>query len=334
MFSFLNLLKPIQTFRLNKKYLSGAVRKEETIIKIRNAEKIHGATIIEIKPKMIEFICCCGRKDEKNITGFCHKGKCRWCSFEEYSIKYRKYSYDEILKDCDNKNRKLITTTEEYDKKSSKIIYECSCGEVITSDTMNSMKSIGCKYCKGKITKHPLQYTYEYVKKYIEDNGYILVDDFYINCDTSLNLVCPNGHTFEMDFYHFKKRNQRCHQCWKEQDHSRENSATWKGGLVSEISRERKSKRYNLWRDSIYSRDNYTCVCCHKRGVPICAHHINSFARFQDMRYDLDNGVTLCENCHSPYSENGFHKIYGTVSFTEDDFYEFLKLYSIDKQEM
>lgn len=37
---------------------------------------------------------------------------------------------------------------------------------------------------------------------------------------------------------------------------------------------------------------------CNKVGGPLHAHHIKSFAFYPDERYDLNNGKTLCINCH------------------------------------
>ena len=58
-------------------------------------------------------------------------------------------------------------------------------------------------------------FTYEYVKGYIETQGYILLSKKYINTHSKLQLECPKGHKFEMAFNNFK-RNQRCPICARE----------------------------------------------------------------------------------------------------------------------
>lgn len=72
----------------------------------------------------------------------------------------------------------------------------------------------------------------------------------------------------------------------------------WKGGKVSENYRLRREVRYKIWRDSVYQRDNYTCQECREKGGKLTSHHIKSWAKYPELRYDINNGITLCLNCH------------------------------------
>jgi 5-methylcytosine-specific restriction endonuclease McrA len=50
------------------------------------------------------------------------------------------------------------------------------------------------------------------------------------------------------------------------------------------------------------------CEDCGSRD-DIVAHHVFSFSEFPSLRYDTDNGITLCRTCHKVrHSEVGFKK--------------------------
>lgn len=63
-------------------------------------------------------------------------------------------------------------------------------------------------------------------------------------------------------------------------------------------SRRRDCLEYKEWRKSVFVRDNFTCVNCGKVGGTLNAHHIKEYAKYEKLRYDVSNGVTLCEECH------------------------------------
>lgn len=61
----------------------------------------------------------------------------------------------------------------------------------------------------------------------------------------------------------------------------------------------RRSPEYKAWRDAVYRRDRYTCQSCgDARGGNLQAHHIKSFAAHPELRFDVANGVTMCQDCH------------------------------------
>jgi len=97
-----------------------------------------------------------------------------------------------------------------------------------------------------------------------------------------------------------------------------------KGGITSLHIIIRKCKKYIFWRDAVYKRDNYTCQECDHRGGNLEAHHIKSFSKIlnkfvrknklspikdtyelyrlalaYDNFWDINNGQTLCADCHN-----------------------------------
>lgn len=66
---------------------------------------------------------------------------------------------------------------------------------------------------------------------------------------------------------------------------------------------------YKDWRKSVFTRDNYTCQTCKNRGGKLQAHHIKRWALFPNLRFDVSNGLTLCDKCHLEETRKE-HKIY------------------------
>lgn len=78
-----------------------------------------------------------------------------------------------------------------------------------------------------------------------------------------------------------------------------ENAPTWKGGTSRQHRRGYRSEQWKQWRRAVFVRDDYTCQGCGQHGGYLTAHHVKSFAVYPDLRYDVSNGVTVCEPCHS-----------------------------------
>jgi len=78
----------------------------------------------------------------------------------------------------------------------------------------------------------------------------------------------------------------------------------WKGGISSLNNKIRTSPEYKEWKQNIFERDNWTCQKCKNRSsknnnLILHAHHIKPFALFPELRFDINNGITLCKECHN-----------------------------------
>ena len=83
--------------------------------------------------------------------------------------------------------------------------------------------------------------------------------------------------------------------------HSGPKNSNWKGGVSGEQTLVRSSKLYKEWSRRVLERDDFTCQnqnCRARDGRQLSAHHIKSFSEFSELRFDIDNGTTLCQRCH------------------------------------
>jgi len=85
-----------------------------------------------------------------------------------------------------------------------------------------------------------------------------------------------------------------------------ENHPRWLGGKTQENQIGRSNLEYVEWRINVWRRDFFTCQKCFSVGKNLNAHHINSWSNNINERYCIDNGITLCKDCHKE-----LHKNYG-----------------------
>ncbi len=97
-----------------------------------------------------------------------------------------------------------------------------------------------------------------------------------------------------------------------------EKSTRWEGGITALNTQIRHSDQYLEWRVRIFKRDNYICHYCRKIGGDLEAHHIKRFSEIMkennimsfnaslicEVLWDLNNGITLCKECHTETKRN------------------------------
>ena len=117
-----------------------------------------------------------------------------------------------------------------------------------------------------------------------------------------------------------------CRQCYNKQDYSGENHPNWLGGKIFN-TRKRESYEYVKWRLKIFTRDNFTCQHCNRK-TKLRAHHIQNFSKYTELQLDVNNGITLCKNCH-----NLFHSLFGNKNNNLSQLQWFFKNVKLNKGE-
>jgi len=95
----------------------------------------------------------------------------------------------------------------------------------------------------------------------------------------------------------------------------------WQGGITPQNTKIRNSIETSLWREAVFTRDNWVCQKCKIKGGKLHPHHICNFADYPELRLAINNGVTLCRKCHLK-----FHKKYGKKQNTKKQLKEFLNI--------
>jgi len=64
---------------------------------------------------------------------------------------------------------------------------------------------------------------------------------------------------------------------------------------------ERNDSAYKEWRNLVLKRDNYQCKICGEKYTKehkLVVHHILPWKDYPELRYNINNGITLCQFHH------------------------------------
>lgn len=258
----------------------------------------------------------CGREFETIASNFKKRGNCPLCNKKHKSntLEFK----DKVFK-LTNDEYKVLG---EYVNCKQKIkLQHKTCGSVYLAtpdDFING--GTRCPKCFGNNRKTTKQFKNE-VFNLFEDE-YIVLGK-YKNNKTPL-LIKHNtekcNHEFMVSPDAFL-RGSYCNKCGTEK-RSGKNHYKYNFSLTDEdrMRRDMQNGEIRKWRDKIYFRDNYICQVCGKRGKKLNAHHLDSWDFYKEERFDINNGITLCEECHRK-----FHKNYGYGHNTRKQFIVYLK---------
>jgi 5-methylcytosine-specific restriction endonuclease McrA len=179
-----------------------------------------------------------------------------------------------------------------------------------------------------------MQYTLHNISVHLKLNSNFLFKDgqLYTGCRKPYIYICPSHGEFTKSWNglleDIKTKNNKysgngCHGCYLEKS-SGLHSPHWNFELTDDDRQiNRDTSEHIKWREDVYKRDDYTCQYCLRRGEKLEAHHINSYKRYKNLRFLLNNGATLCVECHRT-GINAFHRIYGNKNNTEKQYIEWI----------
>lgn len=288
------------------------------------------------------FLCKCGTSFETSFKSFkiANKRQCKECGIEIRTAKLRKDNTKQCL-NCNN-DFKPVNKTRKF------CTYECSCEYkrnnnfkicVICGNNHKGEKLCCSPRCgyellrknnKEKLEKRlGIDSLEEYLKKlYLIENKTTreisnIIYGKYTNNGTVSKLLKENN-------IEVRQGSEAMQSQWINATGRRKTSSDRlvkrlgiKPRLKDSIPIQelRKTSEYKEWRLRVYWKANFTCECCgtkRSKTVKMNAHHLNSFQLNKEQRYEVDNGVCLCERCHWD-----FHGKYGNVDNKVEQFYEF-----------
>lgn len=239
----------------------------------------------------------------------------------------RRWTYEEVRSVFEENGCKLLST--EYRRSKDKLRYICVCGNEaeIAFDKFKSGQR--CRICKAKAIRSSnakSRRTIEEVRHIFERNGCKLISTEYLNNKQKLLYRCKCGNVARIALTKMAA-GQHCSECKGEKiANSQRGKYRNPNRTDEERIKQRKYPEYIAWRRLIYEADDYTCHCCGESGGTLNAHHLRGYAEYPELRTDVNNGVTLCYECHRE-----FHRRYGTRGFTPEDFSEFIHYMTDDR---
>lgn len=248
--------------------------------------------------------CSKGHESKKTLSSLnCNIG-CIHCSSNalvDLSLVAKLFSDNDFTVNCN-----LEKT---YENNRTKIPLICPQGHKVEISYKHFRRGSRCRVCNGGG-----RLTQEDVELMLSSEGIELLSE-YVNYNTKFKYKCTCG-SIAYGYISPLLKGIRCGCGYK----SGEDNPRWNPNLTKE-EREvsRKYPEYHKWVQDVYERDDYTCQCCGGRGEELNAHHIKSYKDHKDLRTDVNNGITLCEDCHKK-----FHIKYGYVGFSASDLEDFL----------
>ena len=167
----------------------------------------------------------------------------------------QKLTYEEVKEYINNEGYELLST--KYINNRTKLKIKCNEGHIFEMN-FNNFKDSGarCPYCSNNA-----KYTIEFVREYLKSFKYTLLSEEYINTNTHIKIMCPEGHIYEATFAEFKNHNRRCPICNASKGEKRIEETLEKLNIKFEVQyRFENCKFYKTLPFDFYITDYNICI--------------------------------------------------------------------------
>lgn len=264
----------------------------------------------------LDYKCSCGNYAKIKLTNVLRGQKCTDCGNKKrkatktHSIDYVKEVF---------RNNGCVFMDNEYLGVDTPHKYRCECGRTSRISLTGLVAGNRCRDCGIEVRSSWHRFSYEYVFNLFEASGCRLLEQDYKNNQQILSYVCSCGNISATRLASFQK-GHRCKQCGI-QKISGSNSSSYNPSLTEEERNLRVNDRQGRrWAVAVKERDNFKCrVTSCNISVNLVAHHLDGYDKYEEKRYEINNGITLCRDCHIE-----FHRLYGFGNNTKEQFKEWL----------
>ena len=214
--------------------------------------------------------CSCGREKQQRLYNLSYSNTCSSCR-----IHHRKYSQEAIAEELNSYNLMIAC---EYQNNRTPITYICECGGIGQTKLCHIRNGTRCTHC-----------TEMHIRSKFAELGYEV-----IKYDKSISVTCrcTCGSLFTTNASNFFKNYSGCHNCKVHWNYNPNKDRTVRPAL-------------SIWKRLVLTRDRHICQACNST-ISLNVHHIIAFSADKSLAADINNGITLCSNCHKE-----LHSLFG-----------------------
>jgi len=282
-------------------------------------EEVRGFELIETNyinsETPMKYRCTCGNISHMSYKNAKKGRNCRECGRKKLSKAKQIYTFEYISEFFIENGCTLLETEYKADPH-YRMEYICVCGthaEISWSDFNGGSR---CKTCRTrKVSDARRKYSIEELRVTFAKQGKYLLEENFSNSSQLLKYFCKCGSESEISLNNFHA-GKDCYSC-----RNKKISDAKKDPNITDEERlqGRNVPEIRVWRAKVYERDDFTCQCCQERSGRLNAHHIYNYADNREVRFEVSNGITFCEECHTT-----FHKKYGWRNTNKQQLDEYL----------